>query len=182
MGLALENEILQVLQDTQRAIQANMDARGVNASGRTRASIRVEQYDGGVRLIGGNNATHTVQGYPHGTLEAGDTAPIPTLEAGRVGGGNPPVPKGFYYIIKQWSRDKGITFASESERSTFAYFLARKIAKSGTLRSRNHVDIYSTPVNQAVGKINAVLNNSLARTVREALGVSANVTHTETHF
>lgn len=181
MALPVETDIVRILEETQRAIQSNMDARRVNASGRTRASIRVETYDGGVRLIGGNNATHVVQDYPsvRGTLETGDTAPIPTLEVGRAGGR---VPRGFYYILREWSRDKGITFASESERGTFAYFLARKIAKSGTLRARNNVDVYSSPVNQAVQRINTILHDDLAQTVRSALGGSASVTSMPTHF
>lgn len=181
MSLPIETDIVRVLEETQRAIQSNMDARGVNASGRTRASFRVDKYDGGVRLIGGNNATHVVQDYPSalGTIETGDTAPIPTLEIGRAGGR---VPRGFYYILREWSRDKGITFASESERGTFAYFLARKIAKSGTLRARNNVDVYSSPVKHAVQRINAILHDDLAKTVRAALCGSASVSSMPTHF
>ena len=133
------------------------------------AVATVEPYEGGVKLVGGTDSDHKIEGYPAilGTLDASDTAPIPTLEVGRVGGN---VPRGFYYIIREWSREKGLNFSSESERGTFAYFVARKIARSGTKRSTAPLDIYSTPVEEAKAKINEILRESLSRTVRAALG------------
>ena len=172
MANTLEADIIRVLTETRDQIRANMDAKKVNASGRTSASIRVEPYEGGVKLVGGTDSTHKIEDYPRilGTLDATDTAPIPTLEVGRVDGD---VPKGFYYIIRQWSREKGLQFSSESERGTFAYFVARKIARSGTGRSTNQVDIYSTPVVEAKERINQLLRESVSRTVRAALGGSS---------
>ena len=169
MANTLEADIIRILTDTRDKIRANMDAQKVNASGRTSASIRVEPYEGGVKLVGGYNTTHTIEDYPSvlGTLDASDTAPIPTLEVGRVGG---KVPRGFYYIIREWSREKGLSFSSESERGTFAYFVARKIARSGTKRSTSPMDIYSTPVEEAKAKINELLRESVSRTVRAAIG------------
>lgn len=154
-------------------IRANMEAKGINATGRTADSIRVEPFEGGVRLIGGYNTTHPVADYPRirGTAEAADTAPIPTLEFGRgASKGIPPAPRGFYYILREWSRAKGLNFSSERERSTFAYFLGRKIIAQGTERSRRNVDIYSTPVANARDRINAILGQTIAKTVRAALG------------
>ena len=172
MANTLEADIIRVLSETRDKIRAAMDAKKVNASGRTSDSIRVEPYEGGIKLVGGYNTTHKIEDYPAilGSLDASDTAPIPTLEVGRVGGN---VPKGFYYIIREWSREKGIGFASERERGTFAYFVARKIARSGTGRSTNPVDIYSTPVIEAKEKINQLLQESVSRTMRAALGGSS---------
>ncbi len=172
MANTLEADIIRILTDTRDKIRANMDAQKVNASGRTSASIRVEPYDGGVKLVGGYDTTHKIEDYPAilGTLDASDTAPIPTLEVGRVGGN---VPRGFYYIIREWSREKGLNFSSERERGTFAYFVARKIARSGTNRSTAPLDIYSTPVGEAKVKIKEILQESLSRTVRAALGGSS---------
>ena len=166
MAEQLENDIIKVLTQARDEIRANMEAENVNASGRTSASIRVEVYDGGFRLIGGTNGTHPIE-RPLGVVDASDTAPIPTLEVGRTGGD---VPKGFYYIIREWSREKGLRFSSESERGTFAYFVARKIARDGTRRATMPVNIYSEPVNKAKATLNEILSASLSKTVRAALG------------
>lgn len=172
MAEQLESDIVRVLTQARDEIRANMESQHVNASGRTSASIRVEAYEGGFRLIGGTQGDHNIEDYPQilGTLTHRDTAPIPTLEVGRTGGD---VPKGFYYIIRQWSREKGLQFGSESERGTFAYFVARKIARQGTARSRMPVNIYSEPVTKAKQTINEILAASLSKTVRAALGGEA---------
>lgn len=167
MADTLEADIIRVLTQTRDKIRARMEAEKVNASGRTSASLRVEPYDGGVRLVGGYNTNHDIDAGTHGTITAADTAPIPTLEFGR---GSGKVPKGFYYIIREWAKDKGIQFANDTERGTFAYFIARKIAKSGTKRFTNHIDIYSTPVNEAKKEIEKLCMESVSRTVRAALG------------
>jgi len=174
MADTLKVEIIKILNETRDQIRANMAAKKVNASGRTSDSIRVEPYPGGVRLIGGTDGVHKIEDYPPilGTLDASDTAPIPTLEVGRVGG---KVPRGFYYIIREWSREKGLNFSSESERGTFAYFVAQKIARQGTKRSTTHVDIYGTPVEETKEKINQLLRDSVSHTLRAALG-NASVT------
>lgn len=173
MANTLEQQIWNILDQAGKEIRVNMSSRRVNASGRTAESIRVEKYKTGLRLVGGTNGTHPVTDYPawRGTADAADTAPIPTLEFGRgVSTKTPPVPRAFYYIIREWTRDKGLNFASESERSTFAYFLSRKIAREGTQRSRNHIDIYSTPVMNAKDRINEIVTSSLQKTLRAALG------------
>ena len=161
MASKLETDIIAILEQTRLQIQARMQAQKINASGRTSASIRVEQYDGGVRLVGGYNTTHSVQSSPF-QLDVQDTAPIPTLEVGREGG---KVPRGFYYIIREWTREKGLSFANEQERATFAYFVARKIARTGTRRHVTNADVYSTPVVQAKDEV----KNIFSQTVRGAL-------------
>jgi len=111
----------------------------------------VRETDTGVQLIGGKPGQHIVSGQPRGVdVLADDTAPIQTLEIGRPGGS---VPKGFYYILKQWTLDKGIPFAKESERQTFAYFLARRIARDGTRRHEVPEDVYTTTAKEAAQAI-----------------------------
>ena len=66
-----------------------------------------------------DNETAQLLGYSYtGVLDEG-------RKAGRV-------PKGFYYIIKRWAIDKGISFSSQREFDTFCYFTARKTAEEGT--------------------------------------------------
>lgn len=166
MTNTLEQEIIRVLNNTRDVIRANMEREGVNASGRTSASIRVVTGTGVFVLVGGTNGTHAVDN----GIEAGDTAPIPTLEVGRKGGGNPPVPRGFYYIIREWTREKGIAFATESERNTFSFFLSRKIAREGTRRHIDNKNIYSEPVNAAKAELMTIFSDTLSHTVRAALG------------
>ena len=165
MANTIESDILRVLTDTKDAIQASMQAQRINASGRTSASMRVDVYEGGMRLVGGTNGQRSIPESPG--IYGSETAPIPTLEFGREGG---KVPRGFYYIIRDWSRAKGLRFASDIERNTFSYFVARKIAREGTRRNTDNADVYSTPVSNAKERINAILQQSVAKTVRAAIG------------
>lgn len=127
--------IAQILLQARDEIRANMQAKGINASGRTSAALEVVQGGGKISLI----------------KAQGENAPFGTLQYGRAGGR---VPAGFYEILKQWSRDKGLSFSSEQERGTFAYFLARKIAREGTQRHRSpRNDIYDEPLENAVDGI-----------------------------
>ena len=143
--------VVAILAKARDDVRANMQAKGINASGRTSASIIVRETDTGVQLIGGKPGQHIVSGQPRGVdVLVDDTAPIQTLEIGRPGGS---VPKGFYYILKQWTLDKGIPFAKESERQTFAYFLARRIARDGTRRHKVPEDVYTTTAKEAAQAI-----------------------------
>lgn len=166
MASELENEIMSVLEQTKKEIQANMEAKRINASGRTSASLMVEKYEGGMRLVGGSNGTHDIADSP--SIYGSDTAPIPTLEFGRKDG---KVPRGFYYIIREWTKEKGLNFASDNERNRFSYFVARKIAGEGTKKSREHRydDVYSTPVATASGRIKTILRNSVKGALLAAL-------------
>ena len=62
------------------------------------------------------------------------------------------MPKGFYGIILQWVKDKGIQI---EKPKSFAYLVARKIANEGTrlYRSGQKEDIYSTEVEKTVREI-----------------------------
>ena len=112
----------------QRIIENHRSA-GQVASGRTIASLKVEiTEDGGV--LWGRSA-------------------FGTLETGRKPG---KVPAGFWKIIRQWMDDKGIQV---EKPDSFAYLVARKIAKEGTQLFRNggRSDIYSPEVKDTVDRV-----------------------------
>ena len=164
--MTLEQDIIRVLTQAKDEIQANMASKRINASGRTSRGFRVEMYNGGIRLVLAHDETAQVECKPRGfgSVTVG-TAPLSTLEIGRQGGG---VPRGFYYMIKQWTRDKGLTFASESERQTFSYFTARKIMKKGTQRNTHHEDVYSTPLQKAQAELQKDIRTYITGAVYEA--------------
>jgi hypothetical protein len=145
--MKIDEYIQQRLESLKTEILANMEAKKMNASGRTSASFRVEEYDKGFRLIGGGEGA----------------APIFTLEVGRPAG---KTPFGFTSILAQWSRDKGIAFSTEKERNTFAYFLGKKIAKEGTQRNKKNEDVYSTAVKSAVDDISKKLSVSIKEQIQ----------------
>lgn len=143
--------IAQILLQARNEIRANMQAKGINASGRTSAALEVVQGGGKIALI----------------KTQGQNAPFGTLQYGRAGGR---VPAGFYDILKQWSRDKGLSFSSEQERGTFAYFLARKIAREGTQRHRSpRNDIYDEPLEKAVDGVRQEARKYILGTIKAVL-------------
>lgn len=121
--------IQEELEALKKRIIANHERAGQVASGRTRASLRVEVSDEGGVLWGRS---------PFGTLETG-------RRAGKV-------PKGFYQIILQWVKDKGIQVDNPK---TFAYFVSRKIANEGTalFRSGGRADIYSNEIPKTIDNV-----------------------------
>ena len=124
--------VSQALEQLKAEIQQNLSAKGINASGKTSASLQVEKYEDGVRLVA-----------------VGEHAPMSTLEIGHDGKG---VPQGFTKIIYKWSQDKGIAFATTRERWSFSYLTARKIANEGTIRHREpsaREDVYSSAIERA---------------------------------
>lgn len=131
----LAQSIAQILLQARDEIRANMRTQGINASGRTSAALQVRTDGTRVQLV----------------KVSGNNAPFQTLQYGRAGGR---VPAGFYDIIKQWTRDKGLTFSSETERGTFSYFVARKIALQGTERHNSpNTNVYSEPIKKATETI-----------------------------
>lgn len=154
MGETIRDNVLKVvgeeLDSLRERIIANHEAAGQVASGRTRASIRVERTeDGGI--LWGRKA--------FGVLETG-------RKPGRV-------PRNFNAIIRQWIIDKGIHVApvpykrNPSERWQPKYTpqergmmslsgaIAYKIRTEGTLMHRKgeKVDIYSTAVLETVDNV-----------------------------
>ena len=112
----------------QRIIENHIRA-GQKASGKTISSLRVYVNDN--------------QGTLFGRQAFG------VLETGRKPG---KVPKGFYLIILQWVKDKGIQV--ENPKS-FAYLVARKIAREGTElhRQGGRADIYSPEIEKTTQEI-----------------------------
>lgn len=172
MANELKTTIVDVLQQTAAVIRTNMQAKDINASGRTSASIHVRTYEGGFQLVGGGQKT----------------APFPTVEVGRPGGNVPggmvlrkngmlDVSNTFKAILMQWAKDKGIDMDWGG-----ATMLGRRIAAVGTLRHRQNVDVYSTEVKQAATTIRAACNEHVSATVRAAIGGKAQVTTGATHF
>ena len=153
----IRQNIEAILERCKSDIATNMETQGVNASGRTMGSLAVVSDGAGVRL----------------GLFGNSHAPLGTLEVGRAGGN---VPVGFYEIIKQWTRDKGLQFGTESERGTFAYFVARKIAREGTQRHILPVDVYSTPSKAARNAIESVLRQMVK------VGIQTSIKTAKTHF
>ena len=153
----IRQNIAAILERCKSEIELNMETQDVNASGRTIGSLAVVSDNDGLRLGLFGNAH----------------APLGTLEVGRAGG---IVPAGFYQIIKQWTRDKGLQFGSETERGTFAYFVARKIAREGTQRHMLPIDVYSTPAKAARNAIESVLRQMVK------VGIETSLKTAKTHF
>ena len=164
--MTLEQDILRILTQAKTEIQANMQSKGINASGRTSRGFVVEKTATGLQLVLRHEETATIECKPRGfgSVQVG-AAPLSTLEIGREGGR---VPRGFYYMIKQWTRDKGLSFTTESERQTFSYLTARKIVREGTGRRTNHVDVWSTPANKAKEAIQRDIRAAIAGAIYDA--------------
>lgn len=115
--------LIQELTDLQKRVIQNHISAGQKASGRTIKSILVEVGDDYGQLTG--------------------RKAIGTLETGRKGG---KVPAKFQDIILKWMQAKGINVPKPK---SFAYLVARKIAREGTLLHRmgGRSDIYSKEIN-----------------------------------
>ena len=132
----------------QRIIDNHLKA-GQKASGRTIASLRIEVDNDGGTLFG--------------------RKAFGTLETGRKGGR---VPKGFYHIILQWVKDKKIQV---EKPKTFAYFVARKIAKEGTslYRRGGRDDIYSNEIPKTTESVLKRITELLSADV-ESIHINSN--------
>lgn len=147
----VSNTIAGILAQARDEIRANMQAQNINASGRTSDALQVRQNGSRIELV----------------KAAGENAPFQTLQYGRAGG---KVPAGFYYIIKQWTRDKGLSFTNETERCTFAYFTARKIAREGTHRHETpNTQVYSDPIKKATDSIGQEVRRYILQSVQATI-------------
>lgn len=139
---ALKRKIYDILDRARADICANMDAQGITASGRTKESLQVEEYEGGVRLVQRS--------------EVGG-APIQTTEVGRRPG---KVPANFTDIIVQWSIDKGLQFQTDRERRKFAGAVAwGKIRQDG----------YGRPSSSAWGNKSATIYSPVVESVADEI-------------
>ncbi len=133
MELLLRDKVIELvaseLEALKQRIIENHRSAGQVASGRTIASLKVEITEDGGVLWG--------------------RSPFGTLETGRKPG---KVPAGFWKIIRQWMDDKGIQV---EKPDSFAYLVARKIAREGTQLFRNggRSDIYSPEVKDTVERV-----------------------------
>lgn len=126
-----------------------MSSEGVNASGRTSASLRVEDRgDKVVLVIGGDRAKY------------GRTAPLETLQIG-----SRPGMRGDWFksVIVQWTREKGMTFENESHRWAVSTIIARNIEAEGTARHRNPIDVYSSVVEKTTSGIRSLIASDFRR-------------------
>lgn len=136
----------EILELARQEIQEEMAAKGINASGRTSRSFRVERYETGVRLVMGGTAERT--------------APLETLEVGRPGGNVPggfrttkagvrDVSNTFKAILIQWAKEKGISDFGWGQ----ATILGRRIAAEGTNRHKNPTNVYSEAIVKAANEV-----------------------------
>lgn len=155
--MTLQEEIKAVLSQAKAEIQANMAAKNINASGRTSRAFAVVETPDDISLV----------------LQEGWHAPLDTLEIGRPAGGVPggfrltkagtlDVSNKFKWILIKWAQDKGFDLNWGG-----ATMLGRRIAAEGTLRNKNHVDVWSTPVHKAVAELHKVLPQHIRGEITE---------------
>lgn len=147
--MLLKDIIASRLEQLRTEIRENMERAGENASGRTSASFAIESEDTRVRLVGGGS----------------DCAPLATLEVGARPHWAPIAP------LYQWSIDKGLQFATDSERVSFAYALRWKIAKKGTNRYTKNVDIYTSAVERAIDDIVNLASVEVTKKMQNELNI-----------
>lgn len=146
------NDLRQIVADRleqlRQDIVANIEQKSITASGRTQRSLQVQVYSDGVRLI----------------AQAGERAPIPTLEVGRPGGR---VPRNFTDIIVEWSKDKGLAWGDDKRRRKIAGAVAwGKIRREGTRRHKQHEDVYSTLVTKAAEDIRGIVTAKIREMIK----------------
>lgn len=156
-------EIVAVLEKAKAEIQANMAAKNINASGRTSAAFAVLRKESSIDLV----------------LQAGNHAPLSTLEIGRPAGnvpggfssnlaktgsyaGKPDVSNVFKYMLIKWAEEKGFELNWGGATN-----LGRRIAYDGTLRHKTPVNIYSAPVHVAVERLQEITNRSILASVSD---------------
>lgn len=142
----------------------------INASGRTARSLRYS--------IGGEKQLKIL-------ADAGNRAPIETLQYGRPGG---KVPKGFHAIITQWILDKRISYSpipyirkesrgwkpkytpEERGLNALAGAISAKIKKEGTARFHNpDTDVYSPVLEEVIEIFTNFVASRTEQTIIKAL-------------
>lgn len=95
-----------------------LESKGNNASRRLTNSLKSDLIENGVNVITTDAKYWKFVNMGYRPATAAD-------KRGRL-----------YGAILQWSKDKGISFATETERKTFAYFVAKKIDEGGYMQNR----------------------------------------------
>lgn len=147
---------MKVHEDTRKAIREelnglcerirdNIVTQGRNASGRTARSLRVTEEENTYRVLG--------------------RFPFADLETGRKAGA---VPRGFYYIILQWIKDKRINVQNPRQ---MAYFTARKIAREGSRLHRQGAreDIYTPEIPETIERVRKILGSLYSANITDIL-------------
>lgn len=142
--------VADALEEMRRRISENIEVLGLKASGRTQASMHVEETDGGGILWGRKY--------------------FQSLEEGSA-----PAPRGrwFQSVIKQWIKDKGIAVDTsrysdyDKALDSAAWAVSKSIIRNGTVTYRmgGRKDVYTPVLNEEVAK----LRNTIAVGVRESL-------------
>lgn len=163
----IDNAMLAALERIRATIAANITEKGLKASGRTAASMRIERDAFGMRLVG----------RPY----------FQSLELGRPSGS---VPRNFAAIIRQWIIDKGLSVRmipykrQPSERWQPKYTveerslrmaagaIAHKIATSGTLlyRQGGRSDIYTPVIRREVEQLREQYTDIVEKSIAQAIG------------
>lgn len=146
----IKESIVSILTQAVSDIRQRMADENENASGRTSASLRVEDRGSSIALVIGS--------------ETERTAPAESLEVGEGPGMREPT---FKSIIYQWSKDKGISFDDERERWRFAVCTARKIEREGTQRHKSPVDIYSSILNGVAEKVRQTMFAEVTQRIKD---------------
>lgn len=133
-----------------RKIQANLQATGTNASGKTSQSLEYTIDDGELTIYG--------RQYFQG------------VEQGRPGG---KVPYNFTDIIRKWMDDKGVANQfgdTESEKRSAAYMIGQFIKNNGSrlYRQGGRSDIYSNVLDEEVPKLEQYLITYISGTITDA--------------
>lgn len=139
---AIRQLVVKHLQNVQKGIAANMQQQGRMASGRSVASLRIEEQTDGdaIRFLLTGGAQWAV------------------MQQGRGPGR---VPHNFADIIKEWITRKGINYSNasgstpERKLNSLSHAIAYSIMKKGTRLHRNHGynDIYDTLLNEETAKL-----------------------------
>lgn len=140
-------------------ISQNIDTLGLRASGKTQASMHVEQTDHGGILWG--------RPYFQG------------LEKGSA-----PAPRGAWFraVIKQWILDKGLTIDTrnyktpEAALDSAAYLISRAIIRNGTVtfQQGGRKDVYTPAITEGVAELRKSLSVAVKRTIVEGISVGGN--------
>lgn len=147
----VSNTIAGILTQARDEIRANMQAQNINASGRTSAALQVRQNGSRIELV----------------KVAGDNAPFQTLQYGR---GKGRVPRGFFYIIQQWTRDKGFSFENEKHRNAFTAYVVNKVKTEGTNRHETpNTQVYSEPIKKATEAVGQEVRRYILQSVQATI-------------
>lgn len=141
---AIKDIVISHLEVVRKGIEANMKKMGRTTSGRSVASLLIEE--------------ETDSGFSHFLLTGGKQ--WESMEKGRGPGR---VPHNFMAIIREWILKKGISYRhlapkkgpAERGLNSLSYLIARSIMTKGTklYRDKGYNDIFDTLLNEETAKL-----------------------------